>query len=44
MRVPVGEGANASVGIQLSSTTYTVYSCNVSFVTSTPYAVRFTPQ
>jgi len=41
---PTVEGANASVGMQLSSTTYSVYSCNVTYISSTPYAVRFTPQ
>ena len=41
---PTVAGANATVGMQLSASVTSVYSCNVSFIPQTPYAVHFVPQ
>lgn len=43
---PSVEGSTASVGMQIPmgmSELYVKYSCNTPFITSTPFAVRFTP-
>jgi hypothetical protein len=41
---PTVAGANATVGMQLSANVTSIYSCNVSFIPQTPYAVHFDPQ
>jgi hypothetical protein len=41
---PTVAGANASVGMQLSANVTSPYSCNVTFIPQTPYAVHFAPE
>jgi hypothetical protein len=41
---PTVAGASASVGMQLSATVATTYSCNVTFIPQTPYSVHFVPK
>ncbi|HTQ48554.1 MAG TPA: hypothetical protein VMI75_37615, partial [Polyangiaceae bacterium] len=41
----IAAGVNATVGLQaLHIMPYTQYSCDSTFITSTPFAIRFTPQ
>jgi hypothetical protein len=40
---PTVAGANASVGMQLSANAVSTYSCNVTFLPQTPYAIHFVP-